>query len=77
MSTEKRIRMKNWVVRGSWNCWLSSMFAPCSNSRAVTVATMPRWSGQLRMSTFSVGTSVVSGTRPPYVGTGSGQQTVG
>ena len=54
--------MKNWLVRTSRNCWLSSMLAACSNSRADPVATMPRWSGQDRMSTFSVGTALVSGT---------------
>ena len=33
--------MKNSPVRGSSNCWLSSMLPPCSKSRPVTVATMP------------------------------------
>ena len=65
--------MKNWSVRASRNCWLSSMLAPCSKSSAVTVATMPRWSGQDRMSTFSVGTSVVSGIPSPYVGLEQGR----
>ena len=47
------------------------MFAPCSNSRAVTVATMPRWSGQDRISTFSVGSPAV-GHPPRYVGVPDG-----
>ena len=45
------------------------MFAPCSNSRAVTVATMPRWSGQDRISTFSE----ESGTPSRYVGVPAGR----
>ncbi len=68
------MRMKNWSVRTSSNCWLSSMLAPCSKSRAVTVATIPRWSGQERMRTFSVG-AVVSGTRPRYVHRAQGRTT--
>src|SRR6185437_15279885 len=51
----KCTRMKNSLVSGSPYCWLSTMVQPVTSRKLDTACTIPRWSGQESVSTYSRG----------------------